>query len=125
MNTAPVLSETLDQSSGGGIAAVVDLTECGFIDSTGLGVLVAANKRLRDLGRRLALAASHRGGLGLETGLDAVLAVYPLRATALAPVTESWNDEGRRWESIRAVNERLKQSCVAPLAAGRTLVNST
>lgn len=113
MHTAPVLAETLDHATGNGATAVVvDLTECSFMDATGVGVLLGANKRLRDPGPRLSLVASDRRVLGVfeATGADAVLDLYPSLATALAPVTESWNDEARRRVSIRSDNEQLEQS---------------
>lgn len=48
-----VLSEQLDEGSD----AVVDLSALGFIDSSGLGVLVGALKRFQSAGRDLHLRA--------------------------------------------------------------------
>ncbi len=46
--TAPALREPLqDAISNGTRAVMIDMTECGFIDSTGLGVIVEAWKTLQ------------------------------------------------------------------------------
>ena len=54
---------------------VVDLRAVGFIDSAGLGVLVAANKRARREGRRLVLVKGPGpvANVLAVTGLDGAL----------------------------------------------------
>ena len=55
--TAPDLKGALgDAIDGGGRRVLVDLSEATFIDSTTLGVLMGAVKRLRPLGGELAIA---------------------------------------------------------------------
>lgn len=54
--TAPRLREHLDDAvDRGAERVVVDLTKMDFIDSTGLGVLVGAQKRLREAGGEMTL----------------------------------------------------------------------
>ena len=58
---------------------VVDLREVTFLDSTGLGVLVAGLKRARENGGDLHLVAtgSHILRMLAITRLDSVFAVFP------------------------------------------------
>ena len=61
---------------------VVDLSGCGFIDSTGLGVLVAALKRAR--GCRLSLVCGDDLGRILAIlGLDRVMELRATRSEAV------------------------------------------
>jgi anti-sigma B factor antagonist len=68
------LSTLLDSDAKG---LVVDLTEVGFLDSTGLGVLVAA--RTAAAARPLPIACKHERILKLFkiTGLDGVFDIHP------------------------------------------------
>lgn len=79
MDTAPQLQDLLQDVVGGGARqVVVDFAEVAFMDSSGLGVLVDALKRLRDKGGRLCLAAVQepvRNVLVLST-VDQVMDVY-------------------------------------------------
>lgn len=96
LHTAPALRAALDQAvdeavgpSGRGSGVVVaDLAQVGFLDSTGLGELVAAHKTLAASGGRLHLVVAHErvGRLLRITGLADVLAVHADRADALAAV---------------------------------------
>lgn len=87
LSTAPVVRRRITQViEGGAREIVVDLTESTFLDSSGLGVLVGAVKRLRPLGGRIlvvATAARLMRTLAI-TGLDQVLEVYPTREAAVA-----------------------------------------
>jgi anti-sigma B factor antagonist len=60
-------------------AVVVDLTEVGFLDSTGLGALVAARTSATDAGARLAVVCDRDRILKLFriTGLDGVFDIFP------------------------------------------------
>jgi anti-sigma B factor antagonist len=63
---------------------VVDLSAVGFIDSTGLGVLVGAFKRLRESGGSLAVvcADEHVRYLFEVVGLDDLIPLHRSRADA-------------------------------------------
>jgi anti-sigma B factor antagonist len=78
--SAPALADGLNTLIDSGTKAViVDLTEVGFLDSTGLGVLVAARSAAADAGRSLPIACAHERILKLFkiTGLDAVFEIHP------------------------------------------------
>jgi anti-sigma B factor antagonist len=72
------LREHLSALPGDVRRAVVDLTEVTFLDSTGLGVLVAGWKRCDEVGGSLDLVvASPRVGKVLEiTGLDSIFTIF-------------------------------------------------
>ena len=69
---------------------VVDLSEVTFIDSTALGVLVGAVKRLRSADGTLALVCTKPSIAKVfeTTGLERVFAIHATRADALAAVAE-------------------------------------
>ena len=77
------ISEVIDE---GKTHIVIDLSEASFIDSTTLGVLVGAIKRLRTRGGALAIACQDSGILRVFeiTGLDQVVGVHDTREDALA-----------------------------------------
>ena len=55
-HTAPLLSDELDALVAAGVESVVlELTELGFVDSSGLRVLIGTDRDLRDRGGRLVL----------------------------------------------------------------------
>ena len=56
---------------------VVDLTETTFIDSSSLGVLIGAHRRLRRLGGELVIVCSHEAIIKTFriTGLDGVFTI--------------------------------------------------
>jgi len=85
--TAPQLRERLIALvEGGARYVVVDLSGVEFLDSTGLGVLVGALKRLRGVNGELRLVCAHERLLKIFriTGLDRVFALYDTVATATA-----------------------------------------
>ncbi len=84
--TAPELKAVLAEAiEAGHTRVVVDLAETTFLDSTALGVLIGAVKRLR----------AHEGALAIVnvdeniaktfeiTGLDQVFTIFPTREEAL------------------------------------------
>jgi anti-sigma B factor antagonist len=78
--SAPALADGLNTLiDSGTMAVIVDLTEVGFLDSTGLGVLVAARSAAAEAGQTLPIAVDHDRILKLFkiTGLDAVFEIHP------------------------------------------------
>lgn len=81
--TAPNFRDSvLEATSNEGAApkVIVDFHRLGFIDSSGLGAIVACLKHLRERGGELTLVAPEESGLRrlLDlTGLDRVLTVHP------------------------------------------------
>jgi anti-sigma B factor antagonist len=75
---APALRDGLTDLLQDGSSVVVDLTEVGFLDSTGLGALVAARTAAADKGGTLPLVCTHQRILKLFTitGLDGVFNIY-------------------------------------------------
>ncbi len=77
--TAPRLRERLvELVDAGARNVVVDLGRVEFLDSTGLGVLVGALKRLRAVNGTLGLVCAHERLLKIFriTALDRVFALY-------------------------------------------------
>ncbi len=92
--SAPSLRDSLADLLGDGSNVVVDLTDVGFLDSTGLGALVAARKIAGDNGAHLPLVCTRERILKLFTitGLDGVFTIYPsveAAVTALVDETSS------------------------------------
>jgi anti-sigma B factor antagonist len=76
--SAPEFHASLSDLIGQGTEIViVDLSQVSFIDSTGLGVLVGAEKQMRDAGQALRLVVTQPQILRLLelTGLDQVFTV--------------------------------------------------
>jgi anti-sigma B factor antagonist len=75
--TAPVLWESLVEVLHETKRVVLDLRDTEFIDSTGLGVLVRALKRLRHHGGDLVLRSPRRNARMIlnVTGLDRVMTI--------------------------------------------------
>lgn len=85
--TSPaVQSRIADTLDSGRHRLVVDLTGVDFLDSSGLGVLVAGLNRAREVGGRLTLVCSRPSVLKLFqiTGLDQVFVIHPTLAEAVA-----------------------------------------
>jgi anti-sigma B factor antagonist len=79
--TAERLRSVLHEAQEGAPAAlVVDLTEVGFLDSTGIGVLVGALRRQRESGHELVLVVSNAHVLKVLT-ITSLDKVFPLVST--------------------------------------------
>jgi anti-sigma B factor antagonist len=87
--TAPELKQVLAESiEGGRIRIVVDLTDTTFLDSTALGVLIGAVKRLRSRDGALAIVnVDDNIAKTFEiTGLDQIFTIVPTRDEAVEAV---------------------------------------
>ena len=85
--TAPEFKERVNGAiDAGRDYVIVDLSGTTFIDSSSLGVLISAHRRLRNRDGRLIVACDVTAVLSTFkiTGLDAVLEVVADRAAALA-----------------------------------------
>ncbi len=87
--TAPELKQVLAESiEGGRTRIVVDLSETTFLDSTALGVLIGAVKRLRSREGALAIVNTDDNiAKTFEiTGLDQIFTILATREEALSAV---------------------------------------
>lgn len=87
LSTTPRLRQVLvGLASGDGPGVLVDLEGCTFIDSSGIGVLVGAVRRLRGADRELRLASCPQPVLELIElcELDRTLPCFPTVAEAAA-----------------------------------------
>lgn len=85
--TAPKLRERIvELVEQGRLRLIVDLEHVEFIDSTGLGILVGALKRVKEREGDLALAGARRPVLRVLTitGLDGVFRLYETVGEAVA-----------------------------------------
>jgi anti-sigma B factor antagonist len=80
-----VRAELVRVIEAGAAVVVCDLTAVTFLDSSGLGVLIGALKRLRERDGELYVVPGKAGRRILElTALDRVVELYESRAAALA-----------------------------------------
>jgi len=94
LSTAPGLEPVLEEAVGSSEGVVVDLTECEFIDSTGIALLVRAWQRTEaeDAGsaRRLVLCSSNaQVGRVLEvSGIGKSIPIHASREESLAALRD-------------------------------------
>jgi anti-anti-sigma factor len=71
-------------------ALVIDLSQCSFIDSSGVRILLRTHKRANGTMRALSLIPSERISTVLEiTGLSRIYETHPSRTDALRDATRS------------------------------------
>jgi anti-sigma B factor antagonist len=89
--TAPALREALEEAVAGSGGVLVDLSGCGFIDSSGLSLLVETQRRLAEGGRRFAVCSprSEVRRLLELTGIDAAVGVFETCDEATAALSGS------------------------------------
>lgn len=88
--TAPELKKAIATAiDGGAHQIVVDLTETRFLDSTALGVLIGAVKRLRPLEGRLVIVNTEPSTAKTFeiTGLDQIFTIVPSRDAAIETIS--------------------------------------
>jgi anti-anti-sigma factor len=84
--TGPALSTALHAAlDAGATQLIVDLSNCRFMDSTGISILVGANQRLNHSGNPVAVVTGHSSVHPVLqiTAVDAMLRLYPTRSAAL------------------------------------------
>lgn len=91
MNTTPDLARELDQALADSSASIMlDLSECEFIDSTGIALIVRAWKQLEGngdegKGRLVLCSINHQVRRLLKiTGVEGSISMYEQRDAALA-----------------------------------------
>ena len=90
--TAPELKQVVtDAIESGERRVVIDLTDVSFLDSTALGVLIGAVKRLRSRGGALAIVNTEASITKTFeiTGLDQIFTILPSRDEALAALDDA------------------------------------
>ncbi|HVB30018.1 MAG TPA: STAS domain-containing protein [Gemmatimonadaceae bacterium] len=85
-NRQELKQKMLEELEGGARKLLVDFSKTGYIDSSGLGVLVSLSKRIREQGGELRLAALNDDLRTLFelTKLDTLFQIAETRALALA-----------------------------------------
>ena len=85
-NRQELKQKVLDSLEGGTRRFVIDFTKTGYIDSSGLGVLVSLSKKVREQGGELRLAGLNEDLQTLFelTKLDTLFAITKTPAEALA-----------------------------------------
>ncbi len=95
--TAPELKQVLAESiEAGRVRIIVDLTDTTFLDSTALGVLIGAVKRLRSRDGALAIVnVDENISKTFEiTGLDQIFTILPTREEAIEAVSAAHDSAG-------------------------------
>lgn len=89
--TVPELRSALAEALGEGNAVLVDLSDCDFIDSTGLSLLVEAKRKLAEDERHFGVCCPDvdvRRLLEL-TGIDEAVGLFDTRDEAVAALSSS------------------------------------
>lgn len=103
---------------------IVDLTGCSFLDSKGLGALIATRGRLERANRRLALVLSNPSVMSIFriTHFDELFEIYPsLPAAVNGTAMSSWRDrESETQARCREENESTARARAGPTMDGGT-----
>ncbi len=90
LHTAPRLREALESLEGGQISQIViDLSGSSFIDSSGLGAIVTATKRLQPNNAPAVVCRDEVREVFLMTGLGRVFAIHDSVEEALGATSPS------------------------------------
>jgi anti-sigma B factor antagonist len=84
-NRQELKQRVLDEVQNGARKVLIDFTETGYIDSSGLGVLVSLSKKIREQGGELRLSSLNEDLRTLFelTKLDTLFRIAPTREEAL------------------------------------------
>jgi anti-anti-sigma factor len=79
------LQAPLDEVSARDDAIVLDLSDCQFVDSTGLHAIIDARAAIEQRGGRFALCCVENGPVArvIEVALPGMIELHPTRAAAL------------------------------------------
>jgi len=107
MNAGQLRELLLEQYAAGERHFVLDLSDVTFLDSTGLGVLVATHRRTRNGAGSLRLVVTRKQLLHLlrMTGLHSVFHVYPTLDDAM---------DAASTDLPEAVGPRIPRQAVSP-----------
>jgi anti-sigma B factor antagonist len=88
LNTAPTFRTELLAAIGSGATVMLDLAGCGFLDCSGLAVLVEAKKRLNGSRQCLTLVVPQPDIIRVfkMTRLDRLFQIHPSRGAAVGGV---------------------------------------
>jgi anti-sigma B factor antagonist len=109
MATVPGVRQLFNDLARAGCCRILlDLEGIGLVDSSGIGVLIGAQRRLQQLGGELRLVATKRGIAGLfrVTGLSAAIAIYRTMADAEIDLADGDLEEAERPEPDRSPSRR-------------------
>lgn len=84
--SAPTLQGPLGEAADDGDGVVLDLSACGFVDSTGLHTIIDARSAAEGRGGRLEICCPEHGPVArvIEVALPGMLELHPTREAALA-----------------------------------------
>ena len=111
LHTAPEFERALALNGDGNRRVVVDLSECIFIDSTGLGILVKADGHIGGNALLIVAAAPEVLRAFEVSGLARRFALHPTLESALnGGMVNGWRDKEARHQALfREVNEKIEQ----------------
>lgn len=86
--TTATLQQPLSEISAQRDAVVLDLSDCQFVDSTGLHAIIDARGALEQRGGRFALCCTEHGPVArvIEVALPGMIELHPTREAALQSV---------------------------------------
>src|SRR3954452_5653062 len=93
-STAPEMRTALDDALAAGANILIDLSDCEFIDSTGLSLLVEAKRDLDGGERRFGVCCPDPNVRRLLelTGIDQAVNLFDTRDDALAALSDGRSD---------------------------------
>jgi anti-sigma B factor antagonist len=96
MATGEQLRACLDDALERNVAQlVIDLTKCGFLDSTGISVLIKTRRRTT-LPLHIVAPNEHIRRVLTISSLDSVFSIHPTTAEALGALGQVGQGQGRR-----------------------------